>query len=418
MTHGLLYLNRNYRLLLSSSAVTELCDGVAAVAMPWLATLLTRDPLMISIVALAEYLPWCLFTLPAGVWTDRADRRRLMIWADCGRLGLMCCVVAMALSIPASSAPSSNRTELVAALAAVAFLLGTAAVVRGNAAQTLLPSIVGREDLERANGQMWGAEQALGRFVGLPLAGALIAAGIVMPFAFNAVTLALVIGIVWLIVLPVRRPSEHKRFWPALLEGLGWMRRNPAILRLAIMLGAINAVSVGGLTILVLYAQEVLHLSAAGYGILLACGAAGGVLGGIVAPDIVRRLGMRASLILALFTFILLHLLFGLFSSVMFAGLALFLEAAGGMLWNVVTVSYRQRMIPDYLLGRVNSVYRFFGQGTTPFGALGAGALVSLLQPAIGRSAALHGPYLLGAVVCGSLLAYGLMRLRFDQDAS
>ena len=174
----------------------------------------------------------------------------------------MCCVVAMALSIPASSAPSSNRTELVAALAAVAFLLGTAAVVRGNAAQTLLPSIVGREDLERANGQMWGAEQALGRFVGLPLAGALIAAGIVMPFAFNAVTLALVIGIVWLIVLPVRRPSEHKRFWPALREGLGWMRRNPAILRLAIMLGAINAVSVGGLTILVRYAQEVLHLSA------------------------------------------------------------------------------------------------------------------------------------------------------------
>ena len=221
MSHGLLYLNRNYRLLLSSSAVTELCDGVAAVAMPWLATLLTRDPLMISIVALAEYLPWCLFTLPAGVWTDRADRRRLMIWADCGRMGLMCCVVAMALSIPASSAPSSNRTELVAALAAVAFLLGTAAVVRGNAAQTLLPSIVGREDLERANGQMWGAEQALGWFVGLPLAGALIAAGIVMPFAFNAVTLALVIGIVWLIVLPVRRPTEHKRFWPALREG-GW----------------------------------------------------------------------------------------------------------------------------------------------------------------------------------------------------
>ncbi|MGI4801267.1 MAG: MFS transporter [Janthinobacterium lividum] len=93
MTHGLLYVNRNYCLLLFSSAVTRLCDGVAAVAMPWLATLLTRNPLMISIVAMAEYLPWCLFTLPAGVWTDRADRRRLMIWADCERLGLMCCAV-------------------------------------------------------------------------------------------------------------------------------------------------------------------------------------------------------------------------------------------------------------------------------------------------------------------------------------
>ena len=85
------------------------------------------------------------------------------------------------------------------------------------------------------------------------------------------------------------------------------------------------------------------------------------------------------------------------------------------MLWNVVTVSYRQRLIPDDLLGRVNSVYRFFGWGAMPFGAVIAGALVSVLESGIGRSAALHGPYLLGAVVCGGLLVYGLLRLRFEQ---
>ena len=86
MSDGLLWSNRNYRLLLSGSAVAKLGDGVAAVAMPWLATLLTRDPLMISAVATAEYLPWLLFALPAGVWTDRTDRRPLMIRADCARL--------------------------------------------------------------------------------------------------------------------------------------------------------------------------------------------------------------------------------------------------------------------------------------------------------------------------------------------
>ena len=415
MNYGLLWSNRNYRLLLSSSAVTNLGDGVAAVAIPWLATLLTRDPLMISAVAMAEYLPWFLFALPVGVWTDRADRRLLLIRADCARLALTLCVVAMTLSFPAAPVSGREQTGLVATLAAIAFLLGTAAVVRGNAAQTLLPSIVARDDLERANGQMWSAEQVMGRFVGPPLAGALIAAGIVVPFGFNAATLALVIGIVWLIALPVRRPTEQKRFWPALLEGLGWMRRNPAILRLAIMLGAINAVSVGGLTILVLYAQEVLHLAATGYGFLLTCAAAGGVLGALVASDIARRIGMRASLVLALTTFVLLHLLLGLFSSTTLAGLALFLNAAGGMLWNVVTVSYRQRIIPDDLLGRVNSVYRFFGWGAMPFGAVGAGALVSVLAPAVGRAAALHGPYLLGAFVCGGLLVYGMLRLRFER---
>lgn len=417
MSYGLLWSNRNYRLLLSGSAVTNLGNGVAAVAMPWLVTLLTRDPLMISTVTTAEYLPWLLFALPAGVWTDRADRRLLMVGADCARLALTLCVVAMILSIPVTPIPD-GRAGLVATLAAVAFLLGTAAVVRGNAAQTLLPSVVGRDVLERANGQMWSAEQVMGRFVGPPLAGTLIATGIVVPFGFNALTLALAIGLVWLIALPVRRPIERKHFWSALGEGLRWMRRNPAVLRLAAMLGAINAVSVGGLTILVLYAQEVLHLAAPGYGVLLACGAAGGVLGGLVAPGIARRIGTRASLIFSLVAFVGLHLLLGLFSSALLAGLALFLEAAGGMLWNVVTVSYRQRLIPDELLGRVNSVYRFFGWGGMPLGAVGAGALVSVLEPAFGRGAALHVPYLLGALVCGGLLAYGLLRLRFEQQSS
>lgn len=415
MSYSLLRSNRNYRLILSGSVMANLGDGVAAVAMPWLATLLTRDPLIIAAVAMAGRLPWFLFALPAGVWTDRADRRLLMVRADGVRMALNLCIVAMILSIPASPIAAGTEMGLVATLAAIAFLLGTAEVVRDNAAQTILPSIVARDDLERANGQMWSSEQIMGQFVGPPLAGALIAGGMVVPFGFNATALALSIGIVWLITLPVRRPTEQKRFWPALLEGLDWMRRNPAILRLAIMLGAINSVSVGGFVILVLYAQEVLHLAATGYGLLLTCAAAGGIIGGLIAPDIARRIGMRASLVVALSTFVLLHLLLGLFSSVPLACLAMFLEAAGGMLWNVVTVSYRQRLIPDDLLGRVNSVYRFFGWGAMPFGALGAGALVSALEPTVGRAMALHAPYLLGAVVCGVLLIYGTLRLRFDR---
>ena len=105
--------------------------------------------------------------------------------------------------------------------AAIAFLLGTPTVVCGNAAQTLLPPIVAHDDLERANGQMWSAEQVTGRFVGPPLAGTLIAVGIVVPFGFNAMTLAPAIGIVWLIALPQATngaealPQGHARLTPA-----------------------------------------------------------------------------------------------------------------------------------------------------------------------------------------------------------
>lgn len=98
------------------------------------------------------------------------------------------------------------------------------------------------------------------------------------------------------------------------MEGLGWIRRNPVILYLAIMLGAINAVFIGGMTILVLYAQEILALSATGYGVLLTFGALVGLAGGLLAPALAARLGMRRSLLAALGTFAVVNLILGLFS--------------------------------------------------------------------------------------------------------
>ncbi|SDO11129.1 Transmembrane secretion effector [Lutimaribacter pacificus] len=413
MRATLLRTNRNYRMLFSASSVSNLGDGISMVALPWLATLLTHDPLLISAVATAQRLPWLLFALPAGVWTDRVDRRLLMLRADLVRMGLMLCTVGMVFSMTALPVPEGGGAGAILSLVLIAFLFGSAEVIRDNAAQTVLPSIVAPGDLEQANGQMWSAEQVTGQFVGPPLAGVLIAYSVALPFGVDASVYALSAALIWMIALPPKKAQAGGRFRAALLEGMGWMRRNPAILRLAVMLGAINAVFVGGMTILVLYAQEILGLSAAGYGLLLTVGATGGVLGGLASPWIARRIGMRASLIAALGVFALVHALLALSGSVILAGLALFLEAAAGMLWNVVTVSYRQRLIPDALLGRVNSVYRFFGWGAMPFGALGAGALVAGLEPTIGREAALHAPYAVGALACLGLLGYGLGRLRF-----
>ncbi|CDN96269.1 MFS transporter [Agrobacterium tumefaciens] len=413
MQATLLRVNRDYRLLFSASAVSNLADGISMVAIPWLATLLTSDPLLISMIAVAQRMPWLLFALPVGVWTDRSDRRLLMVRADLARLALMICAVAMISATTALPRAADAGMTGIFSLAVIAFLLGCAEVVRDNAAQTILPSLVAPGDLEHANGQMWSAEQVTGQFIGPPLAGLLITAGIAFPFGLDAGFYAASALLIWLIVLPPRKPSGTFAFWPALREGLGWMRHNRMILRLALMLGIINAVFIGGMTILVLYAQEVLQLSATAYGVLLTCGAAGGVLGGLASPWLAQRLGARKSLVLALCTFALFNLALGLSGSVPLVAVGLFFEAAAGMLWNVVTVSYRQRRIPDELLGRVNSVYRFFGWGAMSFGALAAGLLVTLAEPALGRIAALHLPYLVGAAICTVLALYGLFRLRF-----
>jgi MFS family permease len=414
VSNALIRTNRNYRLLVSASAASNLGDGISMVALPWLATLLTSDPLLISAVAMAQRLPWLLFALPVGVWTDRADRRLLIVRADLVRVVLMAMTLLMVLSQKALPLAPGAGTSDILMLALIAFLFGSAEVVRDNAAQTVLPSIVAHDDLEKANGQMWSAEQITGQFIGPPLAGLLIASSVALPFALNASIYALSAALVWWIAFAPSKLGVTSRFWPALLEGLAWMRRNPMILRLAIMLGVINAVFVGGMTILVLYAQEVLHLSATGYGLLLTFGALGGVAGGFLAPAVATRLGMRWSLLCALGTFVCANLLLAFFGSPALAGIALFLEAAAGMLWNVVTVSYRQRLIPNDLLGRVNSVYRFFGWGAMPLGAIGAGALVTVLTPGFGREAALHMPYLVSAVACGLLTVFALARLRTD----
>lgn len=413
LSKALLRSNRNYRLLMSASSVSNLGDGIAMVALPWLATMLTRDPIVIAAVATAQRLPWLLFALPAGVWTDRVDRRLLMVRADMVRSVLMIFTVMMIVSQSALPLQEESSSAILS-LILIAFLLGSAEVLRDNAAQTVLPSIVAHEDLERANGQIWSAEHITGQFIGPPVAGLLIASSLALPFGVDASIYALSAALIWLIALPPRRAIATTRFWPALMEGLGWMRRNPLILRLAIMLGAINAVAVGGMTVLVLYAQEVLNLSATGYGMLLTLSAVGGVAGGIFAPSLTARLGRRRSLLAALGTFAIVYLILGLFSSPVLTGLALFLAAAAGMVWNIVTVSYRQRLIPDELLGRVNSVYRFFGWGAMPFGAMGAGALVTLLTPMLGRDWALHAPYLFAAGICALLAAFAVIRVRFE----
>jgi len=87
-------------------------------------------------------------------------------------------------------------------------------------------------------------------------------------------------------------------------------------------------------------------------------------------------------------------------------------EMFAGLLWNVVTVSYRQRMIPDELLGRVNSLYRFIGWGMMPIGALVGGWLVTFTEPDIGRAVALRVPYFIAALGSLMLAAYGFLKLR------
>lgn len=167
------------------------------------------------------------------------------------------------------------------------------------------------------------------------------------------------------------------------------------------------------MTVLVLVSQERLGLSATGFGLLLTAGAAGGVAGGLLCPAIVSRIGAQRSLTLSL-GIIPLPLIAMVAPNAFVVGFALFIQTFVGTLWNVVTVSYRQRTIPDDLLGRVNSVYRFFGWGTISLGALLGGVVVAMAQQFLDRDMALQMPFALAFVGTGALFLWGLRRLKID----
>lgn len=421
-------LGANYWRLWIASVVSNLGDGVGAIAYPWLASALTRSPLHIAAIAVVTRLPWLLFSLPAGVITDRVDRRRLAAWMDVFRF-LLTAAVAVAvvmtqsqLSSPELIASGAADPPEVAGLLLVmvyvaALLLGSAEVFRDNSAQTLMPAIVDKENLEKANGRLWGAEMVMNSFVGPPLAGVMLGIGFALPFFIDAGTFAVAAALVFLIVGEFRpktasdetiRPTS---FWGELKEGVRWLWSHPLFRPMAIALGILNGTLMMSLATFVLFAQEILELDATQFGLLTTGVAVGGVLGSIVAHRVAMALGQGASLFAAILLGAVSLLVSGLTSSFWLFWAMGVVSALTGTLWNVITVSLRQALIPDRILGRVNSVYRFLGWGMMPIGSALGGLVVAVSQPLLGREWALRSPFILAAIITFALYVYAGPRL-------
>ena len=410
----------NYWKLWLASAVSNLGDGVSIVAYPWLASLITRDGFKLGLVVLAGRLPWLLFSLPAGVITDRVDRKGLVVAMDLFRAILTAGVVALvlantgALGAAADGVTLPNETFLLIAVIAASFLFGVAEVLRDNTAQTLMPALVDKSQLESANGRLWAAEVVMNQSVGPPLGGVLIGIALVLPFVVHSATF--VISALILATLagsfrtPVTEADKRPSFKADLAEGFKFLWSHTVLKPLAIALGVFTATAMLSTTTFVLFAQDVLDLDATGFGLLTTSGAVGGVLGALAASKVAGKLSRGTALFLSMIVFGSTQALIGLFPSALLAWALMVLATFFVMVWNVITVSLRQRIIPDKLLGRVNSVYRFFGWGMMSIGAFLGGALVSAVEPLAGREWALRIPFLVTAGIQLLMLFYAVPR--------
>ncbi|MEL7133280.1 MAG: MFS transporter [Pseudomonadota bacterium] len=381
--------------------MTNLADGIAIVVWAWIASLLSRDPLLIALMPIALRLPWFLFALPAGVVTDRVDRRRLILGMDAIRatafvIAALC--VWHATPLPAAPEDGTANPGLFTALLACALLVGTAEVFRDNAAQTMLPALTPHDRLEQANGRLWSVELVGNSLLGPALGAFMIAAVLWAPFALNATLFALAALLVFSLPGAFRPTRTHRTSWRSDLgEGIAFLRAAPFLQVLAVITGVWNLLHQMVVIALVLHVQENLGIGAQGYGLILAAGAAGGIAGGLVAARVVAWMGPNAAAKWMTFASAVA------FAVIPFAPngyvLALVLAAFEftGLIWNTVSVSYRQRSIPDALLGRVNSIYRLLAWGMMPLGLLLSGLIVSGTENALPRSTALITPFIVAA---------------------
>ena len=401
--------NKNFNLLLTASTFSNLADGIAGFAYPWLFSLLTRDPLLISIVSVLVNLPRLIFVLYAGVIADKFNRQKILIYTRLGQVFLTSIFIVLIYlnldNIPKevqfNEPQFDSKFLIISAAYLLAFMFGLLEVTRDNAAQAFLPQIVSKNDLPKANGRLFGIEIVTNNFLGTPVGGFLIGLSLITPFIFDTLLMLVSVFFITGIKGKFERPEDinkDQNTSEMIKEGVEWLKNNTLLKRLAIYTGIANFFGSMQFPIMILFAQELIGLNAIQYSFLAYGAAIGGLVGSQVANKINAKLEESKTLLISVALFGIGMFAPYLTTNPFIVAGSFGLSSFGSVLWNVQAVSIRQALIPDNLLGRVNSVYRLLALGLNPIGAIFGGAIVKILDNSFSREFALRFPFLLGGI--------------------
>ncbi len=353
--------------LLIATGISVTGDGTFLAAAPLLAAALTSNPVAVSTVTMAFYVPWVIAGLPTGVLVDRLPRRRVMIAADLARAGLLALLVGLMLA------------GLVSVLVIVLTVLGigVAQCFFDAAAQSIIPAIVGRDNgvLAQVNGRFWALDTAGRSLLGPPLGSASFVVRHALPFLADAVSFLASASLVRrLPMVPADdRPRENMR--AAIGLGVRHIRNTPGLTLLALSTGAANFAFNASMAIFVLYAHEVLRVPLAAYGLLIATGAVGGAAAGWRARTLIRHLSYRQTMAISCLTQSVAWAGTAVTGNVWVAASLFTVSGATTSLANVALGSARQKLTPDHLLGRVTATFRFVAVGAAGLGAIVGGLI-------------------------------------------
>jgi predicted MFS family arabinose efflux permease len=358
-------LGHSFRWLLGATLINNAGDGIAVAAGPLLVASQTRDPFLVSMALLSEYLPVLLFGVLGGAIADRVDRQRMVVVVNGLRALVLVVLVATIVS---------GNVNIAVVLAAL-FILGTAETFADSASSTLIPSVVAREDLGIANARMQGAFLLANQLLFPPVGAFLFAVGLALPFATNAACFALGAVLISRVTTSTRAQVRERTTLRAdMAEGIRWLIGHPPMRTLALTIFTFNVTYGAAWSVLVLYAGQRLGMNEVGFGLLTTAVAIGGVIGTLWYGRLERRFAlgdiMRVGLLIETGT----HLVLALTTSAAVALATLVVFGAHASVWGTTSTVVRQRAVPDELLGRVGGVYRVAIMGGlvigTPIGGL------------------------------------------------
>ena len=370
MARGVLIRHRDFRLLWGGETVSQLGSQVSLLAIPLLAVrTLHATTFQMGLLTAASTAAFLIVGLPAGVWVDRIRRRRVMIGSDLGRV------------VTLGSVPVAYAAGLLTLgqLFVVTLVAGVLTVFFDVAYQSYLPSLVGREHLVEGNAKLTGSEQAA-TVAGPSIAGGLVqAVGSAAAVAVDAASFLASAVAIAAIRAPEAKPDVpeggHAKLVHDIGEGLRFVFSHVLLRAIAATTATANLFSGIAAAVEIVFLVREVHASPGQIGLIFSVGGVGGVLGALAAGRIADRFGgARATIIgIALNAGALLIPLTTPGIGLLFFAAGMFVVGFAVVIYNVNQVSFRQRLCPDRLLGRMNATMRFVVWGVLPIGALVGG---------------------------------------------
>jgi MFS family permease len=359
---------RNYRLFFVGQVVSVTGTWMQRIAQAWLILQLTHSPLAVGYLALAQFLPFTVFGLFAGVVVDRLDARRTVLGTQAAQMLLAAAIATIALA--GVAAPWHVYV--------IAALMGTVQVLDAPARQALTYRMVGRDELSNAialNSSLFNAS----RIFGPALGGVIIAAaGVGFCFAFNAVSfVAVLAGLLLMNVREFHPLERHPR--PPILrgmrEGFSYARRSPRVMLVLVTTLVVSTVCFNFNVLLPVLARQTLHAGPRTFGLLSAFFGAGALVGALASANLGRT--SLKYLLVGTGGFGIFQLFLAPERSALACALLLFTI---GVCFTVFTSngnSTVQLEAPDHLRGRVIGLYYFAFNGLGPVGGVLAGWLTA-----------------------------------------